>query len=69
MALKGKESIKTKIVLNNLTLEQVSDFRYLGCDISFFKIKDLGKTTAQISKYLWIFKQNPKKQSPKRNQT
>ena len=41
MALKGKESIKTKIVLNNLTLEQVSDFRYLGYDTSFFENKDL----------------------------
>ena len=40
MAFKGKEPVRSKIVLNNGTLEQLSNFNYLGCDISYRKGKD-----------------------------
>ena len=33
-AFKGKYPARTKIVINNSTLEQVSRFKYLGCAVS-----------------------------------
>ena len=35
MAFKGKYPVRTKIVINNSTLEQVSRFKYLGCAVSY----------------------------------
>ena len=35
MALVGKYHLRTKIVLDNKSIEQVSHFRYLGCDITY----------------------------------
>lgn len=35
MAFCGKDHIRSKIVLNNTTLEQVSNFNYLGCDVTY----------------------------------
>ena len=35
MAFKGKYPVKTKIVINNSTLEEVSHFKYLGCAVSY----------------------------------
>ncbi len=35
MAFKGKYPVKTKIVINNSTLEHVSRFEYLGCAVSY----------------------------------
>ena len=32
-----KELIKTKIILDNKVFEWVSEFKYLGCDTSFYK--------------------------------
>ena len=34
MIFKGKYPVRTKIVTNNSTLEQVSRFEYLGCAVS-----------------------------------
>jgi hypothetical protein len=41
MAFKGKEPVKSKICINNSTLEQVNIFNYLGCNISYEGEKDL----------------------------
>ena len=41
MAFKGKSPVRSKIVLDNKTLEQVSHFRYLGCDISYDRERDI----------------------------
>ena len=35
MAFKGKEPIRTKIVIENEVIEQVSHFNYLGCDLTY----------------------------------
>lgn len=35
MAFRGKYPVRSKIAIGNYNLEQVSNFRYLGCDISF----------------------------------
>ena len=41
MAFKGKDPIRSKIVIEDKILEQVSDFKYLGCEISFKYDKDI----------------------------
>ena len=33
MGLQGKEHMRTKIVINEKTIEQVRDFNYQGCNI------------------------------------
>jgi hypothetical protein len=35
MAFHGKQSVGTKTVIDNYTLEQVTHFKYLGCDVSY----------------------------------
>ncbi|KAJ4447240.1 hypothetical protein ANN_09244 [Periplaneta americana] len=41
MAFIGKEPIRTKIAINNCSIEQVSHFNYLGSDIGFDKEYDV----------------------------
>ena len=48
MAFSGKQHIRTKIVVNNQTLEQVNHFNYLGCDISYGFDKDI---QSKVSKF------------------
>jgi hypothetical protein len=38
-----KYQIRSKIILNNKTIEQVQSFNYLGCDISFSYNKNLSQ--------------------------
>ena len=35
MAFRGKWPVRSKIVLDDMTMEQVSSFKYLGCNVSF----------------------------------
>jgi hypothetical protein len=35
MAFKGTEPIRSKIVIDNMVLEQVNTYTYLGCNISY----------------------------------
>jgi hypothetical protein len=46
MAYKGHFSIRSKIVTDNTTLEQVNTFTYFGCKISYEEEKDI---TSKIS--------------------
>lgn len=41
MAFWGSDPIRSKIVILNKVLEQVSQFNYLGCDVSFLGNLDL----------------------------
>jgi hypothetical protein len=41
MAFKGKLNIHSKIILGNITLEQVQQFNYLGCETSFIQKRDV----------------------------
>ena len=41
MAFAGKDPVRSKIVLDNRILEQVSHFTYLGCDVSYEKDKEI----------------------------
>ena len=51
MAFKVNEPIRTKIVLDKKKkdLEQASDLRYLRCDTSFFKNKDLDNKCTNLN--------------------
>jgi hypothetical protein len=51
MVFKGTEPIRSKIVIDNMILEQVNTFTYLGCNISYQKEKD---THSKITKFLQI---------------
>jgi hypothetical protein len=41
MDFKGTEPIRSKIVIDNLILEQVNTFTYQGCNISYQEEKDI----------------------------
>jgi hypothetical protein len=48
MAFKGKHLIRTKIVINDTILEQVSHLKYLGSDISNENNKDIDEKVAKF---------------------
>ena len=41
MGFQGKEHMRTKIVMNGKIIEQVRDFNYLGCNISYCERKEV----------------------------
>jgi hypothetical protein len=57
----GKHQIRSKVILNNKTIEQVQSFNYLGCDISFNFDRDLNQKNIQIPICMWYNKENIKK--------
>jgi hypothetical protein len=44
MAFKGTEPVRSKIVTDNMILEQMNTFTYLGCNISYQEEKDIAKS-------------------------
>jgi hypothetical protein len=40
MAFKGKYPVRTKILIEDKTLEQVNNFKYLGYDVTFLEKTD-----------------------------
>ena len=48
MSFQGKEHIRTKIVMNGKIIEQVRDFNYLGCNMSYCERKEVNN---KINKY------------------
>jgi hypothetical protein len=49
MAFSGKDPVRSKICINNKTLEQVNIFNYLGCTLSYEGEKDM---PSKISKFV-----------------
>jgi hypothetical protein len=49
MAFSGKDPVRSKICINNKTLEQVNTFNYLGCTLSYEGEKDM---PSKISKFV-----------------
>jgi hypothetical protein len=37
MALHGKRSIRSKIIMDNTTITQVKKFKFLGCTLSYYE--------------------------------
>jgi hypothetical protein len=53
MAFKGIEPIRSKIAIDNMILEQVNTFTYLGCNISCQEEKDMH---SKLKKFLQILR-------------
>jgi hypothetical protein len=51
MAFKGTEPLRSKIVIDNMILEQVNTFKYLVCNISYQEEKDIH---SKFTKFLQI---------------
>jgi hypothetical protein len=51
MAFRGRDPIRSKIVMNNKIIEQIHTFNYLGCSLSYEREKDV---TTEVSKFLQI---------------
>jgi hypothetical protein len=51
MAVNGTEPIRSKTVIDNVILEQVNTFTYLGCNISYQEEKGIH---SKITKFLQI---------------
>ncbi|KAJ4433985.1 hypothetical protein ANN_16304 [Periplaneta americana] len=52
MAFIGKNSIRTKIVINNSGVEQVNAFTYLGCNLSYIHSRDIDNKLAKFQQLL-----------------
>jgi hypothetical protein len=51
MAFRGRDPIRSKIVINNKIIEQKKTFNYLGCSLSYEGEKDV---RTKVSKFLQI---------------
>jgi hypothetical protein len=59
MAFRGKYPIRSKITVdNNSIIEQVSDFNYLGCNVTYQYEEDLNKKIKYISEYMGQFQES-----------
>ena len=52
----GTDHLRTKIIINDETLEQVSQFTYLGCSISYQFSNDVESKFAKFLKLIGIIK-------------
>jgi hypothetical protein len=52
MAFKGKFPVRSKINIENCPLEQVGNFNYLGCDVSYDQDEDVNN---KLHKFQNIF--------------
>jgi hypothetical protein len=57
MAFKGREPVRSKICMNNKTLEQVNTFNYLGYYLSYEEEKDLNTKITNLLKITGIINQ------------
>jgi hypothetical protein len=60
MAFKGTEPIRSKIVLDNMILEQVNTFTYQGCNISYQEEKDIHSKITNFLQILGLLNNTPK---------
>ena len=51
MAFKGRDPVRSKLVITKYIIEQINTFIYLGCCISYQNEKDVA---VKISKFLQI---------------
>jgi hypothetical protein len=49
MAFSGKDPVRSKLCINNKTVEQINTFNYLGCILSYEGEKD---TPSKITKFV-----------------
>jgi hypothetical protein len=58
MAFWGKHPIRSKIVLKDQLLEQVSNINHLGCEVSKKNYRDIQKKIREIPDAMWYCTQN-----------
>ena len=49
MAFQGKWPLRSKIVIDNVIMEQVNNFKYLGCEVSFDREHDIPQKIAKFN--------------------
>jgi hypothetical protein len=54
MEILGKDFVRYKIIVENKCLQQVKNFKYLGCEISCGNEKDIEQKPAQFAQMLGI---------------
>ena len=52
MGSQGKEHMRTKLVMDGKIIEQVRDFNYLGCNISYCERKEVNNKVNQFQR-MW----------------
>jgi hypothetical protein len=57
MAFSGKDHVRSKICINNKTLEQVNTFNYLGCILSYEREKDMPSKISKFVKTIGVINQ------------
>jgi hypothetical protein len=57
MAFSGKDPVRSKICINNQTLEQVNTFNYLGCILSYEGEKDMPSKISKFVKAIGVINQ------------
>lgn len=68
MAFRGKHPVRSKIIINNTVIEQVSHFKYLGCDITYDYDKDVNIKTQRFQAICGTIAKNLKKKTRKETQ-
>jgi hypothetical protein len=58
MAFLGKGPVRSKICMNNKTLEQVNTFNYLGCILSYEGEKDMPSKISKFVKTIGVINQH-----------
>jgi hypothetical protein len=56
MTFSGKDPFRSKICINNKTLEQVNTFNYLACNLSYEGEKDMPSKISKFVKNNWSHK-------------
>ena len=54
MAFKGRNPVRSKIVINNDIIEQINTFNYLGCSISYQNETDITNKTTKFLQIIGI---------------
>jgi len=54
VAFLGKDAVRHKIIVNNKCLQQLKNFKYLGCEIPYGNGKDIQQKLAKFVQMLGI---------------
>jgi hypothetical protein len=66
MAFQGKYPIRSKIILNNkLIIEQVSNFNYLGCNVTYKYDEDLNHKLSKFQNMCGVIARTLKEETRK----
>ena len=55
MIFSGQDPVRIKVIVDNKCLQQVKNFKYFGCEISYEDGKDIQQKLAKFAEMLGIF--------------